>query len=748
MTEPNLTVSWEATVSGVTSGSLGYAMVWDGSSYAPATTANRATYVDVMAVLRSVPVNNTAILQSTGPLSRTITGFAATDTGWAIVGSLGQLTFTASAPADSDYVVGRVVLGLTHLVLEAENTLALVTAVAASDDGLINVVDYGADPTGVADSTAEVLLAIAAMSDGYTLYFPPGVYTISETLSLQLRAVRILGAGSRVCSGIMSTEVRFVKTMHTGAAGSLEKMYNGTADPTYTSTHFNYLRLTGASGLSSADKGRRMRLGAANGASGFAANSAWNCVGVIVQIDSATQCVVGVPYIATDATVAGNTDANNGAIRWEVLHPFWKIMGRDVTFESINCTVYGGATVYPSAFVESTQSPGGSPCSHLRFNGMFAGSIDGVARARAGTDQGPDYLPTAGGLYAAIEGGYERPFCPYQNDFSFYEYCLFEYCDYAHTTGNPTGQCRGNVSICTGYNNAGGILGNTFRFLNDADKLQDGASGSIAMNFIACGGGEFTASYAVDTIKPNAMTSFQDCYFEGTIPGWSRCYVGGVTERPFAMTNCVFRVSNAVSTAWIDWTNGPYAASNCQFFFDGGCTGATFNVHGGSTSAPAKAVFDNCTFPSAADVGGELLSVDTVGSIERRGCREITLATQYSVPTPDKKIQLGLLATQGGSYLQNVKGLSAAWVDTNNLAGTATVTGAATTAVLTFPTAETTATKLYAWASPIASTGGPAVNSNIPLTVVCTTTTATVTVMAAPGGAATVTFAIFLARGP
>jgi hypothetical protein len=47
---------------------------------------------------------------------------------------------------------------------------------------VINVLDYGADPTGVADCAAAIVLAMAA-ANGKTLYFPSGTYKLASKLT-------------------------------------------------------------------------------------------------------------------------------------------------------------------------------------------------------------------------------------------------------------------------------------------------------------------------------------------------------------------------------------------------------------------------------------------------------------------------------------------------------------------------------------------------------------------------------------
>jgi hypothetical protein len=67
------------------------------------------------------------------------------------------------------------------------------------DDALSAVIDvraYGATGDGTTDDISALNNASAAISAGGTLYFPPGIYAISETFSLK-SGVRYLGCGGR-----------------------------------------------------------------------------------------------------------------------------------------------------------------------------------------------------------------------------------------------------------------------------------------------------------------------------------------------------------------------------------------------------------------------------------------------------------------------------------------------------------------------------------------------------------------------
>ncbi len=69
---------------------------------------------------------------------------------------------------------------------------------AAGAEGIVRVTDFGADPTGQADSTAAFRAAIAAVrscSRGATVIVPPGSYRISGTIELERCLLLGLAAG-------------------------------------------------------------------------------------------------------------------------------------------------------------------------------------------------------------------------------------------------------------------------------------------------------------------------------------------------------------------------------------------------------------------------------------------------------------------------------------------------------------------------------------------------------------------------
>ena len=105
----------------------------------------------------------------------------------------------------------------------------------------------------------------------------------------------------------------------------------------------------------------------------------------------------------------------------------------------------------------------------------------------------------------------------------------------------------------------------------------------------------------------------------------------------------------------------------------------------------------------------------------------------------------GFVTVMNSNQINNQFGLSGTDTQANNLRGTATVTGAATTATWTFTTAEPDV-NYYPVATAVSSTGGPAAGSNRVLSITKNAGSVVVNTEVAPGGAATVTFDIHIIR--
>ncbi len=74
--------------------------------------------------------------------------------------------------------------------------------IAWKDTGVVNVIDYGADPTGVADSLLAFQDAIDSYADSgrVVIVVPQGIYYLSDTLEIG-RPVHMVGAGNHYITG-------------------------------------------------------------------------------------------------------------------------------------------------------------------------------------------------------------------------------------------------------------------------------------------------------------------------------------------------------------------------------------------------------------------------------------------------------------------------------------------------------------------------------------------------------------------
>lgn len=87
---------------------------------------------------------------------------------------------------------------------------------------IFNVLDYGADSTGVADSTLAIQAAINAAQNGVnTVYFPAGTYKTTATLNVT-RPLSLVGAGAN-CTNIKPTSALTGPCLAYGVSGSIPR---------------------------------------------------------------------------------------------------------------------------------------------------------------------------------------------------------------------------------------------------------------------------------------------------------------------------------------------------------------------------------------------------------------------------------------------------------------------------------------------------------------------------------------------
>lgn len=130
--------------------------------------------------------------------------------------------------------------------------MALTKATYSMIDGaVVNILDYGADPTGVSDSTAAIQAAIDSFASGRgTVWFPIGTFKVTSTITVAQDRIYLVGAGS------WATQLLFVPTAN-GTCLKLSKgasvLFQGSVvgisfysnDSTYTKTALEVVDTSG-----------------------------------------------------------------------------------------------------------------------------------------------------------------------------------------------------------------------------------------------------------------------------------------------------------------------------------------------------------------------------------------------------------------------------------------------------------------------------------------------------------------------
>lgn len=117
----------------------------------------------------------------------------------------------SAAPAWGTIAVGDLPPGSAGQSLTTLST-GTVAWKNAPVDWLNVVTQYGADPTGVADSTTAIQGALNAVpSGGGTVYIPDGIYLITSSLTFSVSGTKVLGAG-------WGSQIRYDGTVVTAGA--------------------------------------------------------------------------------------------------------------------------------------------------------------------------------------------------------------------------------------------------------------------------------------------------------------------------------------------------------------------------------------------------------------------------------------------------------------------------------------------------------------------------------------------------
>jgi len=159
------------------------------------------------------------------------------------VDSSNNINFT-TAPADQstwtvqNYGVGRTLNEVADASITSAKLHPTISITAANGDTarqlvshvseVHNVLDYGADPTGAADSVTEIQTAIDACeaAGGGVVYFPAGVYQVSASgLTVDSDDVKLMGQGRRASViALVGQALTFDATLASKASCSIERM--------------------------------------------------------------------------------------------------------------------------------------------------------------------------------------------------------------------------------------------------------------------------------------------------------------------------------------------------------------------------------------------------------------------------------------------------------------------------------------------------------------------------------------------
>lgn len=759
----NFEIVWNARISGVTAGTaVGLFLVYNGADYIPATTANLALFTEVRGCIYAIPSSTTAIIQQVGDVDASVTGCTNAAFGYAVLNSTGYAVW-AAATAPGATVVGTFEGTMLRLSLSGTGASS---ATSANGVQVISPLDFGAVGNGIADDTVGFQTAWTAINDAgqylqanYQFYITPlpagrqyiltDTITMSDDTASKAAGVEITGGTNTPNISYGGALIRWKKPNVAVSAATVTVSAVADTDP---SSGTNNRRPTKAA----------VTLGGAS----IAAIAASVSVGDQFYCTASSYGDFLGPHTvravtASTVTVgswdtAGSYPASMTGFSMYRKDYMFRAHGRELSFSNFSVEVYL-ASAYLQAVVETNESPnpGSTAVSANHFRNIIASAPTGGLNHLV--DVAPEYLPLVGNNNYILDGGTGLPLPCHANNNDFF---LLDNCQlsanadgYVLHSENVTGQSRGHiVRNCGNVNGDNGIIGT-------GEWSTGGRQGSIAGTVEMAVGGNTTGTL-FKSGTAQAGNLFYYPHLEGVARLLKMNLYAASSIQPVMVVGGYYNLAGIgtgkVQSPFID-------VSNCTMQIIGASFSMSENsdVVGGINwfrfwaSTPSLTLI-GCTLPHENMLnGGVQFKYGTVtggyAKLTMIGCRayDTNTSTTYEIKNVfNKTITADYNAEySGGNELTLVSGLSATAVPNVNFIGTATVTGAATTATWTFGSAETSATKLYGWAVPIASTGGPAAGSNRVLTCVVNTTTAVVTVEVAPGGAATVTFAIFLARG-
>jgi hypothetical protein len=204
---------------------------------------------------------------------------------------------------------------------------------AADPAPCINVLQFGADNTGVGDSTPAVKKALAAAANGGTVFFPAGKYRLTETIKITRSGLTILGDGRGGSAG-------------KNGAGTVIVMDSDASGTAFSFERCNY---SGIKNLTITRAGEKQGTGAA-----LRLEKTYHCFAqelLLTDVDCGLDCVDGMSPLVEDLDIknpsgkygiwvhgSGRTDGKHNKIDASL---FFRVAGSTVTNTAVNWLVVG-----------------------------------------------------------------------------------------------------------------------------------------------------------------------------------------------------------------------------------------------------------------------------------------------------------------------------------------------------------------------------------------------------------------------
>ena len=183
-----------------------------------------------------------------------------------------------------------------------------------------NVLDYGADPTGSADSTAAILLAVAAGGSNCAIYFPTGTYKVTSQILISNDRVHIYGDGQYATTIMFaptanSTLFKFQQGATTINQGSVRNLGIRSNDNTYVKYALHFIDISNYSVSNVAIGG-----GVAIGNAGFWTDPTYSSYGIYIQGRDSTGFDQIICFADKPIVVAPNPNVGSPPIQISIDH--------------------------------------------------------------------------------------------------------------------------------------------------------------------------------------------------------------------------------------------------------------------------------------------------------------------------------------------------------------------------------------------------------------------------------------------